>query len=385
MTTRTGSLYFLAKGEVPLVVGRHGHDGAGAVAPDDIIRDPHRYRLAVKLVGDISPGEHAVFFPLGGQPVDLVQSAGFVDVGGHRFFLLGGGDLFDQRVLRSQHHEGHPVDGIGAGGEDLDLLFFNTRGVQGELDLGAFGFAHPVALHGLDTFRPVQAGVVFQFFGVFGDLEEPLHEVLADDLGVASPALAAAQDLLVGQDRLARRAPVDRGLGAVGQAGLVQLQEEPFSPLVVIRPAGYHFAVPVVAAAHGLELLAHVFDIFFGPDPGVDAALDGGVLCREAEGVEAHGMHYVVALHPLEAGVDIGRGHGVPVADMEVARGVGEHGQGVPLGFRRLVRSAVKVISSPFGLPFIFDFPGLVPVDHLRLLRLAMYHVILTPDCGRFK
>ena len=51
----------------------------------------------------------------------------------------------------------------------------------------------------------------------------------------------------------------------------------------------------------------------------MDAAIDGGVFGVESEGVEAHGVEYVVAVHPHIAGVDVGAGHGEPVADVEVA------------------------------------------------------------------
>ncbi len=205
--------------------------------------------------------------------------------------------------------------------------------------------------------------MLHQLIGVFGDAEEPLLQVAPDDRRVAALA-DAFHHLLVGQHGLAAGAPVDRGLGAVGQAGLVELQEEPLRPFVVLGQAGDDLAAPVVDGAHGLQLAAHVLDVLHGPGEGMDAALDGGVLRRQAEGVEAHGMQHVVALHPLEAGVDIRRGHGVPVADVQVARGVGEHGQGVPLGTALVFGYLVEAVSGPLLLPLGLDFRGNVFGNH---------------------
>ena len=50
-----------------------------------------------------------------------------------------------------------------------------------------------------------------------------------------------------------------------------------------------------------LQLLAHALDVGIGPGLGVDAALDGGVLGGQAEGVEADREEDVVALHAHEA------------------------------------------------------------------------------------
>ena len=48
----------------------------------------------------------------------------------------------------------------------------------------------------------------------------------------------------------------------------------------------------------------------------MNLALDGGVLRRQAEGVEANGVEDIEALHPLVAGQRVCWVHDVPVADM---------------------------------------------------------------------
>ena len=82
-----------------------------------------------------------------------------------------------------------------------------------------------------------QVEVGKQLLGECGRLEEPLAQVLRDHLGAA--ALAASVDhLLVGEHGLVLRAPLDRGLGAVGEAVLVELQEDPLGPPVVLGGVG---------------------------------------------------------------------------------------------------------------------------------------------------
>ena len=146
---------------------------------------------------------------------------------------------------------------------------------------------------------------------------------------VAAPA-AAVLDLLVGQAGLAGGAPVDGRGGPVGQPLAVEQQEHPLRPLVVVGKAGVDLALPVIGAA-GLDQRFAVGGGVFGHHLArVAAAADGLVLGRLAEGVPAHGMQHVEALHALEAAEGVG-GHVVlEVADMEARAGrVGEHFQAV--------------------------------------------------------
>src|SRR3546814_10227296 len=65
--------------------------------------------------------------------------------------------------------------------------------------------------------------------------------------------------------------------------------------------AGGDLAVPVERQPHELQLAAHGGDVLVGPARRVDAALHGGVLRRQAEGVPAHGVQHVEAFGPLIA------------------------------------------------------------------------------------
>ncbi len=88
----------------------------------------------------------------------------------------------------------------------------------------------------------------------------------------------------------------------------------------------------------------------------MDVLVDGSVLGGKTEGVEAHGEHHVVAPHAHEAGAGVGGRHGVPVTDVQLPRGVGQHGQGIVLGAIGVNIRIVEAIGFPFSLPFGFDF-----------------------------
>ena len=219
--------------------------------------------------------------------------------------------------------------------------------------------------HRLDALGPVhQPGEVEQLVGEAGDAEEPLVHLAAHHHVAAALALAV-EHLLVGQHRLAGGAPVYGGQGAVGQAAVVELEEEPLIPAVVVGGAGDDLPVPVIHGAHGAELAPHVLDVVHGPAVGVDAPLDGGVLGGQPEGVEPHGMEDVIAAHPHETGVSVRRGHSVPVADVQVARGVGVHGERVPGGTRVVVGHAVEAVGGPAVLPLAVEGLGIIAQLHL--------------------
>src|SRR5207248_2064087 len=102
-------------------------------------------------------------------------------------------------------------------------------------DLATLRAADPVRLHRLDRFGPIEALEAQQLVGVLRDPQIPLVEVTLLDLHAAAPAVPVrALDLLPGQ-RAVVRAPVDRRLRPIRQAGLQELEEEPLVPAVVDR------------------------------------------------------------------------------------------------------------------------------------------------------
>ena len=143
-------------------------------------------------------------------------------------------------MLGRHDHEGGAVQRVGPGREDAQLVAAGLGVVRrgGEDDLGALGPADPVGLHDADRLGPFDAGEVEQLVGVLGDAQVPLVQLALLDARAAAPAVAVrAFDLLAGQ-RPVVGAPVHRRLGAVGEAGFEEAQEDPLVPAVVVRVAG---------------------------------------------------------------------------------------------------------------------------------------------------
>ena len=305
-----------------------------------------------------------------------VWAARLVHVGLDLGFVLGRGQAVHQRVLGGQHDERHAKDRVDARREGRQRRLVETVLGYVELDVDALAAADPVRLHDVDLLWPVDLGLVQQLVRVLRDAEQPLVQLAANHLGVAALA-AAVDDLLVGQDGVVGRAPVGGREVAVGQPGLQELQEYPLVPAVVLGHAGHELAVPVVDGPHRAELQAHLFDVAHGPLGRMDAALYRGVLRVQPEGVEPHRMQYVVSPHPHEACVGVRAGHGVPVADVEVAGRVGVHRELVPLGARVVVVDPVGPAAVPPRLPLRLDLRGVVPRVRLHSRVRRRRHVDL--------
>ena len=296
------------------------------------------------------------------QPLQLALAGHVGDEGLDLSPLAVGGQLGHDRVLGGDHGVGHAEAGVGPGGEDLQAQVVMTHDRQPERR--PLGATDPVALHRLDPLGPVQiVDVVQQLLGVVGDLEEPLLQVLALDQVPGALTGAVGQDLLVGQHRLAARAPVDRGLGPVGQAGLQQLQEDPLGPADVGRVVALDHAPPVIGGTQPLERRGQLLDLGVGEGPGVLAGLDGRVLRRQAEAVEADGRQDGLAVHGPVADQQVTEGVVAHVAHVGRPTRVGVHAQHVGLGPGVVVLDLVGALLEPPGLP--------ARLDHGRLVGLA--------------
>ncbi len=388
--------------EVARVVRRDGHDGAGAVAHQDVVGDEDGDLLAVDGVGGVGAGEDAGLVLGLGLPLDVGLRGGLGAVGGdglggggvpagpHVVGALGPGgrgELVDQRVLGGQHHVARAEQRVGARGEDGDVL-----AVDREVDAGALGAADPVALLQLDGLGPVQLlQVLQQTVGVRRDPHVPLAQLGLEDGEVAALGAAVGGDLLVGQDGAQAGAPVDGRVGGIGQAVLAQdvgafdgaqrvpgapaghgaltrlelgdqfgdgaglprlvvvpgvedLQEDPLGPLVVVRVDRGERPALVMAQAQPAQLGLHVGDGGLGGDPGVLAGGHGVLLGGQAERVEAQGVQDVVAGHPLVAGEDVGGDVPQRVTDVQARTGgVREHVHDELLGAGGQLRIARQV------------------------------------------
>jgi hypothetical protein len=276
-------------GEVPvaLVLARDGHDRARAVAQQHVVGEVDRHGLVVEGVDRVAAGEHAALLEWAFVR-ETVELARLADLG-HEGLDLGaavvGGERWHELVLGREHDVGHAKARVGARREHGDDGV--RHALYRDLELGALGPADPIALHRLHAVGPVErVEVVEELVGVLGDLEEPLLEVALGDHVAAALARPVRQDLLVGQNRLAARAPVDRRVLAVREAGLEEAQEDPLRPADVLRVVALEHPAPVVGRADPLERGRQLFDARVCERPRVLTGLDRRVLGRQAERVE---------------------------------------------------------------------------------------------------
>ncbi len=391
--------------EVSFVAARHGHDGAGAVAHQDVVGDPDRNLCPVDRVGGERSGEGTGLLSGVVGPILVVGGGRGGDIGLDLGLLIGGRQLGDQRVLGGEHHERGAEQGVGPGGEDLDVAGGGT-----EPNGGATRPADPVALHDLDGLGPVQGVEIFeQAIGIGGDAQHPLLHVALEDRVVADVGATLGGDFFVGQDGSQSRAPVDGSLRQIGQAVLVDhgvllgrrqlgpcpavgggagagfeggdelgdgasfvglgvvpgvedLEEDPLGPAVEVLVGGGDTASFVVGQAQTAQLAAHVGDVLFGVDPRVDAGVDGVLLCRQAERVVAQGVQDVEALHAFVPTEDVGTDVAQRMADVQALAGrVGEHVEDEQL---RAIADGLGVGHGPGGVRSVegaVGFPGVLP------------------------
>src|SRR5574344_555392 len=169
----------------------------------------------------------------------------------------------------------------------------------------SFTSTDPVALHCLYGLRPIKAvKTLEELVAICGDLEHPLSDVLLLDLCAASLASSFLY-FFVCKTCLAGRTPVDGSMCFISQAPLVELEENPLCPLVVIFITSADFPVPVIGEAKTLYLATEVVDVLFCCDIGMCPCLDSVVFCRKAKRIESHRMKHVVSVHSKESGINV--------------------------------------------------------------------------------
>ena len=279
-------------------------------------------------------------------------------------------------MFRRHNHIGGAKEGIRSGGEDTDTVGFRRirerlhAALAGpvverfgvaeiEIDFSAFAPADPVALHVLDGFGPVdQFEIVDQMLAIGGDPQHPLLQGQSNHWMVTDFGLTFL-DFLVGQHGSQSRAPVDRHFSTIGEPmgiaisgricaiggdgqfadgatfadpfttfgigpdafrvipGVVNFEEDPLSPAIIVWIGGINFAVPVVGEAEGLDLAAKIIDVLLGGVAWVGAGLDGILFGRQSEGVPAHGVEDIMAEHSAISAEDVRSGIAFRVAHME--------------------------------------------------------------------
>ncbi len=304
-----------------------------------------------------------------GGPVELALALGrnpqAVDLG-----ALGvGGEHVDQGVLRRHHGVGHPEARVGARREDPQDPVLARVADDLEVEFDPFGAPDPVALHGLDTLGPVDVVEgVEQLLHVAGGAQEPLLELALDDQVARALAGAVGQHLLVGQHRLAPRAPVDGGQRAVGEPGLEEPQEDDLVPADVGRIVAPDLTAPVVDRPQPLDAGLQLGDAGLGEGSGVFAGANGGVLGGKPEGVEAEGREDGESQHGAMADEQVPEGVVADMALMGRPARVRVHAQHVLRGAGVVGVDLVEVAVGPALLPLELHFLHVVGARHCRIL-----------------
>ena len=238
-----GQTEFCGKLPVALIVSRNAHNGAGAVAHKDIVRNKNGNLFLRRGVDGTHPFKTDAGFV-------LVQLAA-LKIGFMRGFLavrrndVPVGELvlphFQHRMLRRKDHVRNAEKRVAAGG--IYRKRIAERRAEGKLR--ALASADPVALldlHAGDEIHVVQ--IVDQAVGILRDGKHPLALLAPDDRAAAALA-HAVYDLLVCQHALAARTPVDRHGGFVRKSLFIHPQEDPLGPLIVLGVGRINNAVPV--------------------------------------------------------------------------------------------------------------------------------------------
>ena len=115
-----------------------------------------------------------------------------------------------------------------------------------------------------------------------------------------------------------------------------------------------------------MKLSLKALHIVFGHDPRVDMIFNGIVFGGKSEGIPAHRIQNVVALHSPFAGHNIQSRirPGVPYMK-SLARGVREFNQCIVFRFRVIGRSLKGLLVIPDLLPFCFHFSVIIWYCHL--------------------
>ena len=171
----------------------------------------------------------------------------------------------------------------------------------------------------------------------------------------------AIDDLLVGQHGSAFRTPVHPAILAIGEVLFKELNEKPLVPFVVVRQAGRHFARPVVGEPEAAHLRLHGGNVAQRPFARRGIVLNGGIFCRQSEGIPTHGMKNVVTVHPHVTRKGIADRIISHVPHVKRARGIGQHFEDVILGLRGMRLGRVKrgILLPALG-PFRLDAVGVV-------------------------
>ncbi len=143
--------------------------------------------------------------------------------------------------------------------------------------------------------------------------------------------------------------------------------ESPLRPVVVVRVASAHFAVPVETETNLVELFAIVVNILESGDFWVLTCLDGILLCGKSVSIVAHRIQHIETLQTLVACIYVACYVAKRVTYVQTcSRWVREHVQNVEFLFLFVFNNVVSLLLHPALLPFLFNLSEIV--FHIFLL-----------------
>ena len=369
---------------VALVVRGDGHNRAGAVAHQNVVGDKDRYFLAVYGVYRCDAFKFNARF--------VLVHFGAVKVGFARGFRLIRANrvhirefvrpLFDKRVLGGNYHISRAEQRVAARGVDKQLVAERRF----ERHLRARRTSYPVRLSGFYLLEIINAvEVVKQLLRIVCDLQHPLIFYFMNDLAMAALA-GAIHYLLIRENDLAVRAPVDVHFFFIRKSGFEQLEENPLCPFEVVGVGGVYLTFPVERQTQHFELISEPIDIALGDFCGVYLVFDSVVLGRQTESVPAHREQYIIALHTALSRDDIHCGIRTRVSNVQtLARRVRELYQSIIFGFCVVVFRVECVVFVPVILPFAFNGGEIVfhlfLSFHIKVLNIHINFTTNRADC----
>ena len=119
----------LCKIIIALIATRNCHHRPCAVASKNIISNPYGNTFLGKWVNCVGPGKYSRNCFDIGLSFSFRALFGFFNIIYHHLLLFWSCDLLNQLQFGSQGHKAHSENGIGSGGENLNLLAmsFNSK------------------------------------------------------------------------------------------------------------------------------------------------------------------------------------------------------------------------------------------------------------------
>src|SRR6476620_32086 len=218
-------------------------------------------------------------------------------------------------MFRREHQECTAVKRVGSRCENANLLVYI---LNLKIDLRPLASANPVTLEQFDSRWPIEfAESVKQSLDKGSDTQHPLPHRPSHNRKAANLTFAI-YNFFVGQDCAEFGTPVDWDICDVSEAnavrigsviggnrlgpiclriepGVVDLQENPLRPFVILRVCRVNLPLPIVRETYPLQLALELRHVFTGGDRRMLTGFDRVLLRRQTEGVPAHWVQDVEA------------------------------------------------------------------------------------------